>query len=194
MSWGGTLAGAYASLNHKITLKLALVAPQWLSDVPIPLDPGGHLNAYRLVPVGDAKKRWLDAVPSEARSDLIPNGWFEHWAQASIAEDPWSSDRAPGRLRATNGPIQDVRDYWRSGKPFYQPSDIVAPVLLVHGEWDRDVPIELALAYFHQLSRAKYRQWLEVGEATHMVLLEKNRLLAYRAISSFFSESYNPEE
>ncbi len=194
MSWGGTLAGAYASLNHDVTLKLAVVAPQWLSDIPVPLDPGGHLDAYRLVPVADARKRWLDAVPPDARAGLIPEGWFEQWAEASLAEDPWSGGKAPGRLRATNGPIQDVRDYWRAGKPFYRPSDIVSPVLLVHGEWDRDVPIDLALAYFQQLSGAKHRRWLEVGEATHMLLLEKNRLIAYRAISSFFSENFSAEE
>ena len=193
MSWGGTIAGSYASREHTATLKLALVAPQWLSDEPVPLDPGGQLDAYRLVPVADARSRWLDASPVAARAELIPHGWFEQWAAATVAEDPWSKDRTPGRLRATNGPIQDVRSYWTAGKAFYRPSDIVAPVLLVHGEWDRDVPLDLALAYFKQLRQARHRRWLEIGEATHMLLLEKNRLAAFRAISDFFSETYAPE-
>ena len=193
MSWGGTVAGAYAAREHAKTLKVALLAPQWLSEKPIPLDPGGALDSYRLVPVSEMKPRWLRTAPEHGRTALIPAGWFEQWAAASLAEDPWSRARAPGRLRATNGPIQDIRDYWAAGRPYYRPSDIAAPVLLVHGEWDFDVPIELALAFFKELTGAQYRRWVEVGEATHMVLLEKNRMLAFRAVRDFFNEDFAPE-
>lgn len=193
MSWGGTVAGAYAARHPDKVLKLALLAPQWLSDAPIPIDAGGALDAYRLVPVLDAKARWLNTAPEHARETLVPDGWFEQWAQYTLAEDPWSSSTAPNRIRATNGPIQDIRDYWRAGKPFYRPSDITAPTLLVHGEWDIDVPIELALAYFKELSSARYRKWVEIGEATHLALLEKNRLLAFEAIQLFFDEAFSSE-
>jgi pimeloyl-ACP methyl ester carboxylesterase len=110
-----------------------------------------------------------------------------------LAEDPWSTEQTPGRLRATNGPIQDIRDYWRAGNPYYQPSEITSPVLLIHGEWDIDVPIELALAYFKELKNARYRRWVEIGEATHLTLLEKNRMLAFKAIVDFFGEQFSPE-
>jgi len=59
-------------------------------------------------------------------------------------------------------------------------------VLLVHGEWDIDVPIDLAQALFLELRNAPYRQWAEIGEATHLVLLEKNRLLAYQGTPTAF--------
>jgi pimeloyl-ACP methyl ester carboxylesterase len=192
MSWGGTVAGAFTARNPSKVAKLALLAPQWVSAKPIPLDMGGHLECYRLVPVKDTRTRWLNTVPERFRDSLIPDGWFDAWAAATLAEDPWSTGKAPDRLRATNGPIQDIRDYWAVGKPFYNPSDIEVPVLLVHGEWDYDVPIDLALAYFGELRSAPYRRWVEIGEATHMLLLEKNRLQAFNAIRDFYTEAFTP--
>jgi pimeloyl-ACP methyl ester carboxylesterase len=193
MSWGGTVTGAYSSQNPDRVLKLSVLAPQWLSNRRIPLDMGGELAAYRLVPVMNTLPRWLGTAPKHARGTIIPEGWFEQWAKATLADDPWSENKKPGKLRATNGPIQDIRDYWGVGKPYYNPSDITVPVLLLHGEWDIDVPIDLALAYFQQLTSAPNRFWVEIGEATHMVLLEKNRMRAFRAISDFFHEVYAPE-
>ncbi len=193
MSWGGSVAGAYTSRNSATVRKLALLAPQWLSTAPIPLDPGGPLETYRLVPVNAVKTRWLQNVPESGRATLIPQTWFEQWARATLAEDPWSVERTPEHIRATTGPIQDIRDFWAVGRPLYEPSAIAVPTLLVHGEWDFDVPIELAQAYFRELTGAPYRRCVEIGEATHFVLLEKNRLQAFQAVRSFFDEHLSPE-
>ncbi|MFL9949049.1 alpha/beta fold hydrolase [Paraburkholderia agricolaris] len=193
MSWGGTVAGAYTSRNNDKVHKLVLLAPQWLSDKPIPIDAGGPLGAWRLVPVRESKARWLSTAPEYARAGLVPEGWFEQWADFTLAEDPWSRERAPNQLRASNGPIQDIRDYWRAGRKYYEPADIRVPVLLVHGEWDIDVPIDLAQALFLELKSAPYRQWVEIGEATHLVLLEKNRLLAFQAIRDFYDHAFRGE-
>jgi len=193
MSWGGTVAGAYTAANNDKVHKLSVLAPQWLSEEPIPIDPGGPLDSYRLIPVRDSKERWLNTAPEHGRDTLIPEGWFEQWADATLAEDPWSAERAPERLRATNGPIQDIRDYWAAGRKYYEPSQITVPVLLVHGEWDFDVPVKLALAFFLELKNAPYRRWVEIGEATHLVLLEKNRRMAFEAVRTFFDEDFLPE-
>ncbi|MBB3135385.1 pimeloyl-ACP methyl ester carboxylesterase [Rhizobium pisi] len=193
MSWGGTVAGAYAASNGDKVVKLALLAPQWLSDAPIPIDLGGPLGSYRLVPVHAALARWLSTVPEYARDHLIPEGWFDLWAQFTLAEETSDVDREQGKLRATNGPIQDIRTYWRANNPYYRPGDIRAPVLLLHGEWDIDVPLDLARAYFEQLTGASYRRWVEIGQATHLALLESNRMQAYCEVADFFDESFKPE-
>ncbi|KVM65529.1 alpha/beta hydrolase [Burkholderia gladioli] len=190
MSWGGTVAGAYASRHSDKVHKLALLAPQWLSDKPIPIDGGGPLGAWRLVSVRDSLSRWLGSVPEYGRKALVPAGWFEQWADFTLAEDPWSQTCTPGRIRASNGPIQDIRDYWRAGRAYYEPSELRVPVLLVHGEWDVDVPIDLAHAWFRELRNASHRQWIEIGEATHLVLLEKNRLLAFEAVRNFYDRAF----
>ncbi len=193
MSWGGTVAGAYASRNNNKVHKLILLAPQWLSDRPIPIDTGGHLDAWRLVPVRESKARWLSTAPEHARQTLVPEGWFEQWADFTLAEDPWSRERAPDQMRASNGPIQDIRDYWLTGRKYYDPANIHVPVLLVHGEWDIDVPVDLVQALFREFTHARYRQWVEIGEATHLVLLEKNRLLAFQAIKDFCDREFESE-
>jgi pimeloyl-ACP methyl ester carboxylesterase len=190
MSWGGSVAGAYTVRNNDKVRKLALVAPLWLLNAPAPIDSGGSLGGYRKVPVLDFKERWLAAAPESARADLVPQGWFELWADVSLATDPRGNAETPRVMRAVNGPIQDIRDYWAAGKPLYDPSAIRIPVLLVHGEWDRDVPMASAQDFFTSLTQAPYRRWVEIGEGTHMVLLEKNRLQAFDAISQFLAENY----
>ncbi|MBB6220781.1 alpha/beta hydrolase [Rhizobium leguminosarum] len=193
MSWGGTVAGAYAARNPDKLVKLALLAPQWLSDVAIPIDQGGALGSYRLVPVHAALARWLGTAPEYARERLVPEGWFDLWAALTLSEEPSQVDREQGKLRATNGPIQDIRTYWRAGAPYYQPSEIRAPVLLLHGEWDVDVPLDLARAYFEQLTGASYRRWVEIGEATHLALMESHRVQVYSEVARFFEEDFKPE-
>ncbi|MBH5399840.1 alpha/beta fold hydrolase [Bradyrhizobium sp. CNPSo 4010] len=190
MSWGGSVAGAYTAGNNDKVVKLALVAPLWLLQGPAPIDAGGHLGGYRKVPVLDFRTRWLSAAPDAARSSLIPAGGFELWANISLATDPQGSAQAPAIMRAVNGPILDIREYWAAGKTLYDAGEIRVPVLLVHAEWDQDVPIASALDLFLSLKHAPYRRWVEIGEGTHMLLLEKNRLQAFDAINQFLAEDY----
>ncbi|AOZ94684.1 alpha/beta hydrolase [Paenibacillus crassostreae] len=192
MSWGGTVAGAYTSRNNDRVNKLVLVAPQWVSSKPIPLDPGGQIGSYRLVPIEAMKTRWLNAAPEDKRTDLLPEGWFEKWADATIASDPSSQTHTPPSIRATNGPIQDVREYWTLGKKLYEPKELSVPVLLVHAEWDIDVPIDSAKALFSGITGAPYKSWVEIGEGTHMVMLEKNRLQVFHAVLQFLDQEYIP--
>ncbi|WP_439406062.1 alpha/beta hydrolase [Bradyrhizobium sp. DASA03076] len=188
MSWGGSVAGAYTAGNNGKVARLALVAPLWLLNTPAPIDSGGALGGYRKVAVLDFRERWLAAAPEAARASLIPEGWFERWAEASLASDPLGNAERPRVMRAVNGPIQDIRDYWGAGKAYYDPNDIRVPVLLVHAEWDRDVPMATMQDLFSSLKRAPYKRWVEIGEGTHMVLLEKNRMQAFDAISQFLAE------
>ena len=192
MSWGGTVTGAYTTRNGYKVRRLGLIAPQWLSAVPIPLDSGGILAGYRIVQADAARTRWINAAPVHKRSDLIPEHGFEAWLAQTVETETDAAIRSAGAIRATNGPIQDIRDYWNAGRPFYDPSEIEVPVLLLHGEWDIDVPIDLALDYFKRLTGTPSKRWLEIGEATHMLVLEKNRQLAFTALADFFSEATYP--
>lgn len=195
MSWGGSVAGAYASGHsgspEATVRKLVLVAPQWLSTTPVPIDAGGKLDGYRHVTIAGFEAHWRGAAPESDQASLIPERWFGQWAKATIDTETDSAVRARGQIRATNGAILDIREYWTKGRPFYQPRDIQAPVLLIHGEWDRDVPLALAQALFSQLTGASSRRWLEIGKATHMLLLERGRRVAFDAISAFLAEEDN---
>ncbi|MGI4855906.1 MAG: alpha/beta hydrolase [Janthinobacterium lividum] len=189
MSWGGSVAGAFTARNGHKVRKLGLIAPQWVSDQPIPLDAGGALGGYRVVRAADARERWVGAAPQGKRDTLIPEGGFEAWLENTVRTEPDAALRAARSIRAPNGPVQDIREFWAAGKPFYDPGEIDVPVLLIHGEWDIDVPLALARDYFAHLRGAPQKRWLEIGEATHMLMLEKNRELAYNALAGFLREA-----
>ncbi|MGF6371625.1 pimeloyl-ACP methyl ester carboxylesterase [Paraburkholderia sp. RAU6.4a] len=189
MSWGGSVTGAFTARNGHKVRRLGLVAPQWVSDKPIPVDAGGPLGGYRVVRAADARERWVNAAPEWKRNTLIPDGGFEAWLDNTVRTEPDEALRKNQSIRVANGPIQDIREYWGAGKAFYDPGQIEVPVLLIHGEWDVDVPLALAQDYFTQLSGSPDKRWLELGEATHMLMLEKNRGHAYQALVSFLSEA-----
>ena len=186
-SWGTSIMGLYASTHNGKVERLVLYAPQWLSTDKVAAD-APPLGAYRTVTRDATLARWLMGVPADKRADLIPPGWFDQWADATFATDPVGAQQAPPVLRAPNGVAQDSRDYWLAGKPLYQPSDIRVPTLLLHAEWDADLPTYQTQAYFTQLTHAPYKRWVEFGEGTHTVMLEKNRMQFFHELAGFLEE------
>jgi pimeloyl-ACP methyl ester carboxylesterase len=186
-SWGTSIMGLYTTTHNANVARLVLYAPQWLSTNKVPED-APPLGGYREVTRAAAKDRWLMGVPEDKKADLIPPGWFDQWADATFATDPAGAKQNPPVLRATNGVAQDSRDYWMAGKPLYQPSDITVPTLLIHAEWDADLPTYQTAAYFQQLTHAPYKRWVQLGEGTHTVMLEKNRMQFINAVVAFLEE------
>jgi pimeloyl-ACP methyl ester carboxylesterase len=190
MSWGATIAGAFAAAHPRQIMKLILVTPLWLSNGPRRIDPGGPLGRYRVVNVKAFEIAWKAAAPVDKRETLIPPGWFEAWESVTLATDP----NAPltGTIRAPAGAVQDTRDYWTVNNPSYDPSKIDSPVLMVCGEWDIDVTMEMARDLFFRLANAPYKRSIEIGAATHMVLMERHRQQAFDAIVTFLDETFEP--
>ncbi|HGM6859285.1 TPA: alpha/beta hydrolase [Serratia rubidaea] len=189
MSWGGTIAATYTAKNNEKVRRLGLLAPQWLSNKPVPIDSGEALGAWRIVNMHAAQRHWLSGAPADKRDGLIPEGAFDAWVAHTLAAEPDAELRADTSFKSGNGPIQDIREYWRADKPYYRPEDIRVPVILMHGEWDIDVPIDLMQAWFLRATGSPEKRWLEIGEATHMLVLEKNRLAAIHALTDFMSAS-----
>lgn len=190
MSWGGTVAGIYAQRHARHIEKLVLVAPLWLSNRPLRIDAGQPLSAWRLIHVDAFREAWLAGVPTDRHANLLPLGWFEQWAAVTASTDPDIAE--PGAIRAPGGAIQDVREHWLANRPLYDPSAISAPVLLIHAEWDQDVSIDMMQDLFKRLDNAAYRRWVEIGEGTHMILMEPGRWQAFDAIVTFLKEPSHP--
>jgi len=184
MSWGGTVTGAYTAAHSDKVEKLTLIAPQWINDGVSRLDPGGPIHAYRRFNVEAFRQRWLEGVPEHKRDWILPAGWFDQWATVILASDPAAQD---GIIRAPAGVVQDVREYWSAGKAFYEPEKITVPVLLLHAEWDRDVNLNQMVALFPRFRNAPYRRWIEIGEGTHMVVMEQNRWQVLESIKPFLA-------
>jgi len=185
-SWGTSIMAAYTAAHNKLVDNLVLYAPLWLRTTPSVIGGDGPLGAYRLVTKESARKRWLNGVPENKQADLIPQGWFEAWAAATWETDPKAGN---GGLRAPNGVIQDVRRYWASGKPYYDPAAIRVPVMLIKAEWDQDTPAYMAQALFSLLNNAPAKRYVEIGEGTHSVIMEKNRLQLFQEVQLFLDEN-----
>jgi pimeloyl-ACP methyl ester carboxylesterase len=185
--------GWYTAQNNDKVNKLVLYAPQWVSQQTGSLtDTGGKLGAYRSVTREPTKKRWLTGVPEEKQAALIPSGWFDAWADATFATDPVGARQTPPVLRAPNGIVLDSREYWRAGKPLYDPADIRVPTFLAHAEWDAELPSYMLYAYFEKLVNAPYRRYVQIGEGTHFVMMEKNRMQLFQAVQQFLDEKVQP--
>lgn len=186
-SWGTAIMGGYAAAHPEDVSKLVLYAPVWLRTTPSPLAGTGPLPAYRTVARESAKKRWLNGVPADKVADLIPEGWFEAWADATWATDPLSA--SSGLLRAPNGVLADLRAFWLADKPSYDPSKITAPTLVVVAEWDQDTPLYMAQAVFGKLTSAPWKRLVTIGEGTHTVIMERNRSQLLREVQLFLDEA-----
>jgi pimeloyl-ACP methyl ester carboxylesterase len=187
-SWGTSTMAAYTAQHNDKVHKLVLYAPLWLRKTPSLTAQAGTLGAYRTVTVDAARKRWLTGVPEDKLSTLIPAGWFDAWAKATWATDPAGAAENPAILRAPNGVVADIRNFWEKDKPLYDPASIRVPTLLIHAEWDADTPAYMSQALFPLLKNAPYKRYVVIGEGTHSVIMEKNRAQLFYEVQLFLNQ------
>jgi pimeloyl-ACP methyl ester carboxylesterase len=190
-SWGCTLMSTTTIQNPDKVARLVLYAPPWLRTTPSVLSQNlgpGPLGAYRTVTREQAKARWLNGVPADKQAALIPPGWFEQWAEATWATDPEGAKQNPPVLRAPNGTVADSQEFWTKGKPMYDPGKIAAPTLVVIGEWDHDTPPIMAQTVFSLLTNSPGKRLVMLPEATHHLMLEKNRMMLFKTVQDFLDE------
>ena len=104
---------------------------------------------------------------------------------AVLASDPVGSKQEPPVLRSPAGVFQDIRIYWDAGKPYYNPERIKNPTLLVVAKWDQAAPSQGAQALFHKLPSGPNKRFVEIGEGTHIVMREKNRMQLFQEVQFF---------
>jgi pimeloyl-ACP methyl ester carboxylesterase len=188
-SWGTVTTAAYTAANPGKVARLVLFAPIWVREGASPLAPEGSLGAYRTVAREAARARWLAGVPEALRDGFLPGGWFEAWWQANMEADPVGAASSPPVVRAPNGVLRDSALFWARGRPYYDPASIRVPVLLTVGEWDVDTPPSMSLALFEQLSAAPAKRLVLIGEGTHSLLMEPNRMALFREVQLFLDEA-----
>ncbi|HEY5607973.1 MAG TPA: alpha/beta fold hydrolase [Alphaproteobacteria bacterium] len=189
-SWGCTIMATATTRNPDKVARLVLYAPPFIRTTASLLNAGpGPLGAYRTVTREQARTRWLTGVPEHKKAEQIPAGWFEQWTAATWATDPVGAQRNPPVIRAPNGTVADTAAYWLAGKMYYDPAKITAPTLVVIGEWDNDTPPTMAQALFPLLVNSPGRRMVMLPEATHSMMLEKNRRMLFRTVQAFLDEA-----
>ena len=188
-SWGTTIAAGYAAEQPGKVERLVLYAPVWLiHGEATALGGAAKLGAYRSVTADQAQQRWYTGLTATQKQDLIPEGWFEAWQQATWATDPVGKAQSPPALRAPNGVIQDLRAYWMAGTPTYDPAKITAPTLIVQGEWDHDTPPYMAETLLPLIVNAPWKRYTQIGGGTHTIMMERNRRQLFAVVEGFLME------
>src|SRR5215510_13914445 len=182
-SWGTVITAAYAADHPDKVERLVLYAPSWVRAAPATPAASRPLGAYVETPMSRSRDRLQAGAPDDRKNDLMPSRWFEAWSAAVLATDPLGSKQNPPVLRSPNGVFQDNRDYWDAGKPYYDPGKINAPTLLVVAEWDYRVPDAQEL--FRKLPNRIEKRLVQIGEGTHVVMLEKNRMHLFEEVQFF---------
>ena len=132
------------------------------------------------------RTRERKGAPENRKNELMPTSWFEAWSAAVLATDPLGSMKQPPVLRSPAGVAQDNRDYWEAGKPYYDPAKIKAPTLVIAAEWDYRVPDAQAL---FKVLNSPGKQLVQIGEGTHVVMLEKNRKQLFQEVQFFLDRT-----
>jgi len=184
-SMGTTFMARYASLNPDKVERLVLYAPVWHEPA---LKAPPYQGAYRTGTREQTRGFHAAGIPKEWRERFSPEDWYDKWWKANLATDPVGAARNPPVLRAPNGVMRDLNDYWAKGKPTYDAAAIRAPTLLVMGEWDVITPPEQGQALFKRLVNARERRVVVLSEGSHSMGVEKNRMHLIREIQGFLEE------
>ena len=185
-SWGATIVGAFTAAHPRMVSRLVLGAPQWLRERSA--GDSNPIGAWLTVEPRASIERWQRAVPVDKRPALMPPSWWAQFEAAAFAGDPEGAKQKPPVVRYPSGFVQDGREYWAAGKPYYDPSRIDVPVLVVHADWDANLPSSMARAVFDALTNAPIRRLVEIGEGTHAIFLERNRLQLFGEVQLFLDE------
>ena len=184
-SWGTALMAGYTMNNNDRVNKLVLFAPLWKLKAPPPFSGTG---AYRTVARDAARQRGVRGIPSQRVDEISPSAWFDTWWQGNLATDPAGAKQNPPVLRAPNGVLKDIVDYWGAGKATWDPEKIRVPTLLILAEWDQETPLYMAQEVFAKLVNTPYKRHVVLGEGTHWVALEKNRVHLMNQVQIFLDE------
>ena len=184
-SWGTALMAGYTMNNNDKVNKLVLYAPLWTLKAPPPISGSG---AYRAVTREPARQRGARGIPAQRVEEISPTAWFDQWWQGNLATDPAGAKQNPPVVRAPNGVLKDIVDFWGVGKATWEPEKIRVPTLLILAEWDQDTPLFMAQEVFARLTNAPYKRHVVIGEGTHAVALEKNRMHLINQVQSFLDE------
>jgi len=111
---------------------------------------------------------------------LMVLGWS--WGTAIMASYTSGNNHKVNRL-VMYAPL------WPAGKRLYNPADIRVPTLLIVAERDADTPATMAQTLFPLLVNAEPKRLVIIGEGTHSVLMEKNRMQLFREVQLFMDEA-----
>ena len=188
-SWGGTVAGHYATIESAKIEKLVLFAPITQRDGPTEWEV--ETNTFKDLTPDERIEQFLNAIPTGEETTLeedVLTKWGNEWLNSDVS----SINRQPASVRFPVGWEKDLYDCW-NGACFFDPSKLNVPTLIVRGEWDNVFNSEDADGLLRQIN-TPLKRLLVIGKSTHVIHLEKPRFQLYDEVRLFINENINKKE
>lgn len=195
-SWGTVTTGWYTSVNNDKVNKLVLFAPVYsldrpeiagpLEDLLRPGQPNLKIGSYRVVSFQDTVERWDAQIKPADKSAWREDSVLKTFFETSLMTDPAGKDRHPPAFRAPNGVLVDVY-YIFTNHPIYDASSLRVPVLIIRGANDLESADPDAKGLFDRLVNSPRKRYVVIGDATHLVNLEKNRDQLFEEVQLFLN-------
>ncbi|GHN00538.1 hypothetical protein WSM22_20270 [Cytophagales bacterium WSM2-2] len=180
-SWGGAVAALYATKFPAKVEKLVLFASITKRDGK-ELSPVIEKTYESLTPV-QRVTAMKDLTPPEMTCQLEPEittTWGEQW----LKSDPLATKSKSDSVRFPSGYTLDFNNL-TNGRALYNPADIMAPVLLIRGEWDKYPDNNDEGSLLSELKNSPGKKYVVIEKATHVMHLEKNRHQLYDETLNF---------
>lgn len=185
-SWGASVAARYAGMYPQDLKALVLFAPIVMrTPLAPPVDMLKSSNpqpSHYPLTVWAQYRRFIEDVP-RGHPQVFSEIHFEAWAAAFLSSNAGAEVGHPSSVVTPYGPVADIHAMW-SGHTSYEPARIVAPTLLVRGEWDSlctDADANRLLADLQSEVKTDCR----IERATHLMHLESQRLELYKVVNEF---------
>jgi pimeloyl-ACP methyl ester carboxylesterase len=186
-SWGGTVAGWYASLQPEKVRRLVLYAAVYSGrQEPRAFEPEGAWSLYPATAPA-LRERFLKVFPPQPGEPPWEDSIFEALATELGASDPTSGSRDPPSIRVPAGAAEDGHNS-RIGRPLYNASSIYSPTLVIGGAADAIVPPEHREALLRDLAHAPVKREVIVPGGTHVTQFQRRRDDLFRAVEAFLAE------
>jgi pimeloyl-ACP methyl ester carboxylesterase len=181
-SWGTIPAAMYSARAPHTIEKLVLFGPVVTRSGVRDSTP---IQAWSVI-TPEARLTGLLALPPKGTARVLSDDYAGFFRGTYLASDPQSSSRNPPAIALPGGPDADLRDAW-SGVELYDPAQIVAPVLIVRGEWDEITTDADARRLFEALHNTVRRD-VKLSGGTHVMQLEHARRELYAEVGAFLLE------
>ena len=189
-SWGGSIAALYATKFPNKVAKLVLFAS--ITERNDTSSVSATKGSYVAMTPEQRVMAMKNLTPKGNTCQLEPEiykTWGNVWLQSDVLAAKYKSDS----VRFPNGYAPDVEDMLHN-KPYYNPGDIKAPVLLIRGEWDEYPNNADEEILFKSLVNSPYKSYVVIEKATHVMHLEKNRYQLYEETLRFLKFGTHPAQ
>lgn len=187
-SWGTVPGALYSTRAQDKVSKLVLFGPVVTRNG---VRDTTSIPAWSVI-TPEARLAGLLDLPPKGVSHVLAPDYADFFREVYLASDPQSQSRTPPAIALPSGPDADLRDAW-SGVDLYDASRIVAPVLIVRGEWDEITTDADARRLFDALHNTTRRD-VKISGGTHVMQLERSRREFYAVVAAFLESTQWQEQ